>query len=112
MINYSRLIYKLKRNLSTFSNKITKNLTKPKSKFFFQVLYGLLENQTVLLSEISRALKEKISLKKTIDRLSRNLKNFDNKDFKSQNIEILKGLDFVKKHFGNRGIYTADRWYI
>ncbi|SDN14105.1 hypothetical protein SAMN04488599_1577, partial [Halanaerobium congolense] len=29
MINYSRLIYKLKRNLSTFSNKITKNLTKP-----------------------------------------------------------------------------------
>ncbi|SDI81418.1 hypothetical protein SAMN04515654_1478, partial [Halanaerobium congolense] len=56
MINYSRLIYKLKRNLSTFSNKITKNLTKPKSKFFFQVLYGLLENQTVLLSEISRAL--------------------------------------------------------
>ncbi|SET50539.1 hypothetical protein SAMN04515653_1171, partial [Halanaerobium congolense] len=57
MINYSRLIYKLKRNLSTFSNKITKNLTKPKSKFFFQVLYGLLENQTVLLSEISRALK-------------------------------------------------------
>ncbi|TDS26798.1 hypothetical protein BY453_13222, partial [Halanaerobium congolense] len=45
-----------------------------------------------LLSEISRALKEKISLKKTIDRLSRNLKNFDNKDFKSQNIEILKGL--------------------
>ncbi|SDN00826.1 hypothetical protein SAMN04488599_13932, partial [Halanaerobium congolense] len=80
MINYSRLIYKLKRNLSTFSNKITKNLTKPKSKFFFQVLYGLLENQTVLLSEISRALKEKISLKKTIDRLSRNLKNFDNHD--------------------------------
>lgn len=193
MINYSRLIYKLKRKLSTFSNEITKSLTKPKSKFFFQILYGLLENQTVLLSEVSRALKERISLKKTIDRLSRNLKNFDNqdeikenyinavesfidndtifccdksdivksaskelelldrvrdgstgkiedgydtfevaaltskhempvsvysriystleKDFKSQNIETLKGLDFVKKHFGNRGIYTADRWY-
>ena len=33
------------------------------------------------------------------------------KGFKSQNVETLKGLDFVKKHFGNKGIYTADRWY-
>jgi hypothetical protein len=40
------------------------------------MLYGLLENQNVLLSDISRALKEDILLKKTIERLSRNLKNF------------------------------------
>lgn len=193
MINYTKLIYQLKRKLSTFSNKITNNLSKPNSKFVFQVLYGLLENQSVLLSEIARALKENITLKKVIDRLSRNLKNFkekqkimDNyintiesfidedtifccdksdivkphskklealdrvrdgstgkiedgydtfeiaaltskhempvsiyshvystleKGFKSQNIETIKGLDFVKKHFGNKGIYALDRWY-
>ncbi|SDC15028.1 hypothetical protein SAMN04515661_12249, partial [Candidatus Frackibacter sp. WG11] len=52
MINYTKLIYQLKRKLSSFSKKITKKLSKPKSKFVFQVLYGLLENQTVLLSEI------------------------------------------------------------
>lgn len=193
MANYSKLIYQLKRKLSTFSNKITKNLSKPKSKFVFQVLYGLLESQAVLLSEIARALKEDIDLKKTIDRLSRNFKNFNDKKeiiddyinivnnyiddntifccdksdivktaskklelldrvrdgstgeiedgydtfeiaaltseyempvsvyshvystrekgFKSQNIETIKGLDSIKKHFGNKGIYALDRWY-
>lgn len=193
MINYTKLIFELKRKLSSFSNKITKGLSKPKSKFVFQVLYGLLENQTVLLSEIARALKEPILLKKTIERLSNNFKSFNNHDqlkenyinaiepfinddtifccdksdivksaskelealdrvrdgstgkiedgydtfeiaaltskhempasvysriystlekgFKSQNVETLKGLDYVKKHFGNKGIYTADRWY-
>ncbi len=193
MINYTKLIYQLKRKLSTFSNKITKNLSKPKSKFVFQVLYGLLESQTVLLSEIARSLKEDITLKKVIDRLSRNFKNFKNeqkvmdnyinsikscidedtifccdksdivkpaskklealdrvrdgstgnladgydtfeiaaltdkhempisvyshiysskeKDFKSQNTETIKGLNFIKKHFDNKGIYALDRWY-
>jgi len=193
MINYTKLIFELKRKLSSFSKKITKDLSKPKSKFVFQGLYGLLENQTVLLSEIARALKEDISLKKIIDRLSRNFKNFDEqeklmdnyintidslidentifccdksdivkpaskeledldrvrdgstgkiadgydtfeiaaltskhempasvysrvystleKGFKSQNVETIKGLDSVKKHFGNKGVYTADRWY-
>jgi len=193
MTNYTKLIFQLKRKLSSFSKKITKDLSKPKSKFVFQVLYGLLENQNVLLSEIARALKETTSLKKIIDRLSRNLKNFNDqekimenyiniiesfidddtifccdksdivksaskklealdrvrdgstgkikdgydtfeisaltskhempvsvyshiystleKNFKSQNVETIKGLDFVKKYFGNKGIYTADRWY-
>jgi len=193
MINYTKLIYQLKRKLSNFSDKINKNLSKPKSKFIFQMLYGLLESQSILLSEISRALKEDITLKKVIDRLSRNCKNFDQKSavmnnyinsvkpcinentifccdksdivkpaskklealdqvrdgstgkindgydtfeiaalteehemplsvysrvystkekgFKSQNIETMKGLDFVKSHFGNQGIYALDRWY-
>ena len=193
MINYTKLIYRLKRKLSTFSNKISNNLSKPKSKFILQMLYGLLENQSVLLSEIGRALKEDIRLKKVIDRLSRNLKTFkersiiinnyiktikpiidedtifccDKSDivksaseklekldrvhdgstgkvedgydtfeiaaltskqempisvyshvyssreegFKSQNLETIKGLDFVKNHFGDKGIYAFDRWY-
>src|SRR5690554_3752963 len=80
MINYTKLIFELKRKLSSFSKKITKDLSKPKSKFVFQGLYGLLEKQTVLLSEIARALKEDILLKKTIDRLSRNFKNFDEQE--------------------------------
>jgi len=193
MTNYTRLIYQMKRKLSSFSKKITKNLSKPKSKFILDFLYGLLENQSVLLSEIARALKEEITLKKTIERLSRNLENLKNinqirnnyiesikhlisddtifccdksdivksaskklealdrvhdgstgetadgydtfeitaltdkqqmpvsiytrlyssleKGFKSQNIETLKGLNFIKKHFGYKGIYALDRWY-
>jgi hypothetical protein len=90
MINYSKLSYKIKRKVLTFSNKISKNLSRPTYKFITQMIYGILENQTVLLSDISRALKENISLKKTIERLSNNLKAFD-------------------KH--NKGIKALDRGY-
>ena len=51
MINYNRLSYQIKRKLSTFSNKITKNTSRPKSKFIFQMMYGFLESNSILLSE-------------------------------------------------------------
>ena len=38
------------------------------------MLYGLSKNQSVMLSDISRALDENIKLNYTIDRLSKNLK--------------------------------------
>jgi len=195
MANYTRLSYQLKRKVSNFSKKISKSLSRPKTKFIFQMIYGLLNSQSVLLSNIARALKENILLKKTVERLSRNLENFNDNDqeqlindyfnevkshidddtifccdksdvvkpyskkleavdrvrdgskgeiekgydtfeivaltnkkrlpiavysniysslepgFKSRNIEALKGLDFVEKHFGKKGIYALDRGY-
>jgi len=70
----------MKRKVSNFSKNISKILSKPKSKFITQMIYGFLHSQSVLLSEISRGLKENILLKKTIERLSRNLENFDNQE--------------------------------
>ncbi|MCI9416758.1 MAG: hypothetical protein HFI82_04980 [Eubacterium sp.] len=61
MINYSRLGYEIKRDFTNFSFKISKGLKRPQKK------------------------KENITLKKTIDRLSRNLFAFDNKDFLMHN---------------------------
>ena len=80
MINYSKLSYQLKRELNKFSKKITNGLSKPKYKMVFQMMYGMLEAQSTHLSNIARALKEKITLKKTIDRLSRNLNCFTDND--------------------------------
>ena len=194
MINYNRLSYQIKRNLSTFSNKISKDISRPKSKFIFQMMYGFLESNSILLSNIARALEEDVLLKKTIERLSRNLSNFDEtnqlvenylniiqpfinddtifcidgseitkpnskvlenmgtvrdgstgetnvngynileiaaltneykmpisvyskvysnacEDFKSENTETLKALDFIRAHFGNIGIKALDRGY-
>ena len=64
-----------------------------------------------MLSEISRKLDERTSVKKTIDRLSRNLKEFDNekelfenylKSVKSQinddTILIIDGSDITKEY--------------
>jgi len=78
--NYTKFIYEMKRKVTNFSKIITKQLSKPKSKFIAQMIYGLLQSQSVLLSEISRAQKENILLKKSIERLSRNLENFDEQE--------------------------------
>lgn len=194
MINYTKLSYQIKRQLFIFSNKITKNISRPKAKFVFQMMYGFLKSKSVHLSNIARSLNESILLKKTIERLSRNLKNFNNaheirenylneiktsidddtifcidgseivkphskalesmgtvrdgstgqinvngynnleiaaltskynmpvsvyskiysnaeEDFKSENIETLKALNFISNHFGNIGIKALDRGY-
>jgi hypothetical protein len=63
MYNYSKLSYQLKREIKTLSSKISKGLSRPKFKFVFEMLYGLLESQSSHLSDIARALKEKTSIR-------------------------------------------------
>jgi len=111
MFNYSKLSYQIKRKLSTFSKIITTNISRPKAKFVLQMLYGFLESKSVHLSNISRGLNEEIPLKKTIERLSRNLKSFDetfkiNKNYINEissyisedTIFCVDGSEIVKKH--------------
>ncbi|MCM1425423.1 MAG: transposase [Eubacterium sp.] len=93
MINYNRLGYEIKRDLSKFSSKISKGLKRPQQKFIHQMLYGILAADKVHLSEIARSLKEDITLKKTIERLSRNLNAFDGKQALMQDY-----LSLVKQH--------------
>lgn len=91
MINYNRLAYELKRDISNFSNKISAGLKRPKMKFLTQMIYGLLEGNKAHLSEIARSLKEPVTLKKTIERLSRNLHDFDDGDQVMENyVDIVK----------------------
>jgi len=93
MINYNRLCYEIKRDLTNFSTKISKGLKRPQQKFVHQMLYGILAGNKVHLSEIARSLKENIKLKKTIERLSRNLKAFEDKQLLMQDY-----LSLVRKH--------------
>lgn len=103
MFNYSRLAYQLKREINNFSKKITSGLSRPKYKLVFQMLYGMLESQSTHLSKISRALKEKITLKKTIDRLSRNLNCFTENDVLMENY-----MDIVKKNTNDISVLIVD----
>lgn len=64
IINYNRLGYEIKRDLSKFCEKISKGLKQTKKKFILQMIYGILEGNKVHLSEIARSLKESVSLKK------------------------------------------------
>ena len=70
--------------LQIFCKKFQKGLKRPQEKFVHQMVYGILAGNKLNLSEIARSLKENITLKKTIDRLSKNLNAFDDKDFLMQ----------------------------
>jgi len=76
MTNYTTLGSNLKRGILKFSEKICNGLTRPQFKLISQMIYGILSSQSCHLSKIGRALNENISLKKTVDRLSRNLNEF------------------------------------
>jgi len=76
MSNYNTVASNLKRGILRFSEKISKGLSRPDFKFVSQMLYGMLCSQSCHLSKIARALDENIKLKKTIERLSRNLSEF------------------------------------
>ena len=76
MTNYIILGSNLKRGILKFSEKISDGLSRPQFKLVSQMIYGILASQSCHLSKIGRALNENISLKKTIDRLSRNLNEF------------------------------------
>ncbi|KUO71694.1 MAG: hypothetical protein APF77_07770 [Clostridia bacterium BRH_c25] len=103
MINYSKLSYQLKREIQKFSSNISKGLSRPKQKMITQMLYGMLESQSVHLSKIARALKEPITLKKTIDRLSRNLNCFNETGIVFDNY-----INITSKHLKKQTIFCVD----
>ena len=76
MNHHSILSSNVKRGLLRFSERIGRGLTRPEFKFVAQMLYGILSAQSCHLSKIARSLNEKSLLKKTIERLSRNLHSF------------------------------------
>ena len=80
MINLNTLGNGLKRGLKRFSQKICKDISKPREKFVTEMVFGIISSKSCMVTEIGRALKEDISLKKTEDRLIRNLKNFSDND--------------------------------
>jgi len=70
-------IYQAKREIINFCHQLTKGLSKPNAKFITDMIYGLANGCSPLLSEISRALEEDIDLLSTIKRLSRNAMEFN-----------------------------------
>lgn len=78
MNNFTTNTYEMKRDILNFSKKITNGLDKPTTKFVSEMLYGIEKSNSVLFSEIARALKEKIKLKNTIERLCDNCNALSN----------------------------------
>lgn len=64
---------KVKRKVLSLINKGDKDLSKPEKKFMVEMIMGMLMTGSSNLTEISRSLKEKISIKDTSKRLLRML---------------------------------------
>ena len=103
MANYNTLVYKLKRGIVNFCGKLSKGFGKPAQKFIADMVFGIIASKSCYLTEISRSLNEDIKLDKTVDRLSRNLMNFNGEAKLRENY-----FDSVKKNFGDDTIIIFD----
>jgi len=70
---YAKTASKLRALILRFSGELSSGLPKPARRFVAEMLYGIQARQSVRLTEIGRALGEKISLRKTEYRLCRQL---------------------------------------
>ena len=69
----SRTANKMRAQIGKFSGVISSGLPKVAARFVGEMVYGIQASQSVVLSEIGRALEEPISIKETEERLSRQL---------------------------------------
>ncbi len=73
MVNSTSNTYQMKREILSFSNKISRKLPKPKRKFMADMNYGMLASGSCLLTDIVDQLHEPSRKINVVDRLSRHL---------------------------------------
>jgi hypothetical protein len=71
----ARIAGKLRAQILNFSGELSRGVPKVVHRFICEMIYGVQARQSVRLTEVSRALAEPISIKKTVERLSRQLRN-------------------------------------
>lgn len=73
MAHYTTDTYTLKREILTFSNKISRKLSKPDRKFTADMAYGMLASGSCLLTDIVDQLHEDSKKINSVERLTRHL---------------------------------------
>ena len=73
MSNFTSNTYTLKRKILNFTNKISKQLSKPERKFTADIIYGMLASGSCLLTDVVDQLHEDSKKINIVDRLSRHL---------------------------------------
>ena len=73
MSNFTTNTYQMKRKILSFTNKISRRLSKPEKKFTADITYGILASGSCLLTDIVDQLHEPSKKINIVDRLSRHL---------------------------------------
>jgi hypothetical protein len=92
----SKLAWRIKRQITKFSERVTEGLGKTTVRFIREMVYGIQCSKDVKLSSISRSLGEDIALIKTENRLSRNVSGSDLSDVLNRRLSWL-GSSHVKR---------------
>ncbi|MBN4049685.1 hypothetical protein JYT36_00495 [Bacteroidales bacterium AH-315-N07] len=72
-MKFSKIANKLRGKISKFSGELSNKLDKTAGRFINEALYGILSNQSVMLTEIGRSLETDVPLKKIEERFCRQL---------------------------------------
>ena len=73
MLNSTSITFQMKREILSFSNKISKKLSKPDKKFTADMAYGILASKSCLLTDIVDQLHEKTKKINAVERLTKHL---------------------------------------
>ncbi|MFO7914456.1 MAG: hypothetical protein R6U43_02050 [Candidatus Krumholzibacteriales bacterium] len=72
-MQYSKVSWKIREQIRKFSGELSSGICKTAARFVAEAVYGIQAKKSVMLSEIARSLNEDIALKKTENRLSRQI---------------------------------------
>ncbi|WP_096892216.1 hypothetical protein [Candidatus Scalindua japonica] len=72
-MEYSKVVSRLREQIGKFSGELSKGLHKVSKRLVSELVYGTQASQSVVLTKVARVLEENISVKKTQERLSRQL---------------------------------------
>lgn len=72
-MEYSRIARSLRQRIARFSGELSEGLPKVARRLVAEALYGIQASQSVVLTKMARTLEETIKVKKTEERLSRQL---------------------------------------
>ena len=75
MVNFTSNTYQMKREILSFSNKISKHLSKLDKKFSADMTYGMLAAGSCLLTDVVDQLHENTKKVNSVERLTRHLNN-------------------------------------
>ena len=102
MLNSTTNTYTLKREILSFSNKISRKLSKPYRKFTADMTYGMLASGSCLLTDVVDQLHEDTKKVNSVERLTRHL----NKGIPNKALQAY--LQTVRKWFTDEPVIYID----
>jgi hypothetical protein len=102
-MDHAKIAHRIRAKIAEFSGKVSFGLPKTARRLVHEVLYGVQSRGSVRLSEIARSLDERVSMKKIIERLSRQLNRFGLRERVRENL-----LDLASSRIDQNSLLVLD----